>query len=72
MVLVEAITLLLWVLLGAFAVFCFLAFGVVAINVFCVIMLAVVRLKKRVPKFKVFDLVFAPAIWAMSKMEEEK
>ena len=69
MALVEIITLFLGVLLAAFAVFYFLVFGVIAINVFCLVMLAVMRMKK---KIKMFDLVFAPAIWAMSKMEEEK
>ena len=69
MALVEIITLFLWVLVAAFAVFCFLVFGVIAINVFCLVMLLVMRMKK---KIKMFDLVFAPAIWAMSKMEEEK
>ena len=69
MALVEIITLFLWVLVAAFAAFCFLVFWIIAINVFCLMMLLVMKFKK---KIKMFDLVFAPAIWAMSKMEEEK
>lgn len=76
MALVEIVILLIWpiFILGiiAFSVI----IGVIGINALFLVILGIVKLKRKIPKikpdFKIFDKLFAPAIWAINEMDEEK